>query len=94
MEETAKLWDVICVGSGITALAFGAQMARQHPGRKVLILEKHSVPGGYATAFARRTPNNLRINGERYGPVLAWLRRTGLVGPEFTVSCMPPVDCA
>src|SRR5438309_727503 len=29
-------------------------MARRHPGRKVLILEKHSVPGGYATTFARR----------------------------------------
>jgi hypothetical protein len=47
-----------------------------------------------AVEAARRTPNNLRINGERYGPVLAWLRRTGLVGPEFTVSCMPPADGA
>jgi all-trans-retinol 13,14-reductase len=55
VEAPATVWDVICVGSGITALAFGAQMARRHPGRKVLILEKHSVPGGYATAFARRT---------------------------------------
>src|SRR5438132_14024301 len=55
MEEFGKIWDVICVGSGITSLAFGAQMARRHPGKSVLILEKHSVPGGYATIFARRS---------------------------------------
>src|SRR5207244_2487024 len=54
MEEFGKIWDVICVGSGITSLAFGAQMARRHPGKSVLILEKHSVPGGYASTFARR----------------------------------------
>jgi phytoene dehydrogenase-like protein len=54
MEESAEVWDVICVGSGITSLAFGAQMARRHPDRKVLILEKHSVAGGYASTFARR----------------------------------------
>ena len=35
-------------------VAFGAQMARCHPDRSVLILEKHSVPGGYASTFARR----------------------------------------
>jgi P-aminobenzoate N-oxygenase AurF len=38
---------------------------------------------------ARRTPNNLRVNGERYGPILTWLRRTGLVGPDFKIACMP-----
>jgi all-trans-retinol 13,14-reductase len=54
MDPASTVWDVICVGSGITSLAFGAQMALRHPGRKVLILEKHSVPGGYATTFARR----------------------------------------
>jgi all-trans-retinol 13,14-reductase len=52
--EDSKVWDVICVGSGITSLAFGAQMALRHPGQKVLILEKHFVPGGYASMFARR----------------------------------------
>jgi P-aminobenzoate N-oxygenase AurF len=42
-----------------------------------------------AVEAARCSANNLRINGERYGPVLTWLRQTGLVGPEFKVSCMP-----
>jgi hypothetical protein len=41
-----------------------------------------------AVEAARRTPNNLRINAERYGPVITWLRRTGLVGPDFTVPCL------
>jgi phytoene dehydrogenase-like protein len=48
------MWDAICVGSGITALAFGAEMALRHQDQKVLVLEKHFVPGGYATTFQRR----------------------------------------
>src|SRR5450631_1001932 len=48
-------WDIICVGSGITALAFGAQMARERPDRKILVLEKHYVPGGYASIFKRKS---------------------------------------
>jgi all-trans-retinol 13,14-reductase len=54
MDSSAEVWDVICVGSGITSLAFGAQMVLRHPGKRVLILEKHHVPGGYATTFQRR----------------------------------------
>ncbi len=46
-------WDAICVGAGITSLAFGAQLALRHPNARILIIEKHSVPGGYATAFRR-----------------------------------------
>lgn len=46
-------WDAICVGAGITSLAFGAQLALRHPDARILIIDKHSVPGGYATAFRR-----------------------------------------
>lgn len=46
-------WDVICVGAGITSLAFGAQLVRQHPGVRVLLIDKHTIPGGYATVFHR-----------------------------------------
>jgi hypothetical protein len=42
-----------------------------------------------AVEAARRTPNNLRINAERYGPVLAWLRKTELVSPDFKIACVP-----
>lgn len=46
-------WDAICVGAGITSLAFGAQLVQRHPGIRILVIEKHSVPGGYASAFRR-----------------------------------------
>jgi hypothetical protein len=41
-----------------------------------------------AVEAVRLTPNNRRINAERYGPVIDWLRRTGLVGPKFAIACM------
>lgn len=46
-------WDAICVGAGITSLAFGAQLALRHPEVRILLIDKHSVPGGYASAFLR-----------------------------------------
>jgi hypothetical protein len=42
----------------------------------------------------RSSPNNLRINGERFGPIFQWLRKTGLVDPEFSLPCMPAVPTA
>ena len=46
-------WDAICVGAGITSLAFGAQLVHRHPGTRVLVIDKHAAPGGYATLFRR-----------------------------------------
>lgn len=45
-------YDVIVVGSGMGGLSCGALLTRA--GRRVLLLEKHNVPGGYATTFRRR----------------------------------------
>lgn len=42
--------DYVLVGSGLASLAFGALMARA--GRRVVVLEAHDVPGGYAHTFA------------------------------------------
>ncbi|NTV01615.1 MAG: NAD(P)/FAD-dependent oxidoreductase [Chlorobiaceae bacterium] len=44
--------DVIIIGGGLGGLTAGARLARQ--GRKVLLLEQHSVPGGCATTFRRK----------------------------------------
>lgn len=46
-----KKFDAIVIGSGLGGLSCGAYLAKN--GRKVLILEKHSMPGGYATNFRR-----------------------------------------
>lgn len=50
---SARHWDAICVGAGITSLAFGAQLVKKHPGIRIALIDKHSVPGGYATVFHR-----------------------------------------
>lgn len=47
-----KEFDVIVIGAGLGGLSAGARLA--HYGAKVLLLEQHSIPGGYATTFRRK----------------------------------------
>jgi phytoene dehydrogenase-like protein len=44
-------FDAVIIGSGLGGLCCAAAFARQ--GFKSLVLEQHSVPGGYATTFKR-----------------------------------------
>ncbi len=44
-------WDVVIVGSGISALTSGAFLAKN--GMRVKVLEKHYRIGGYAHSFNR-----------------------------------------
>ena len=48
----ADNWDVIVIGSGIGGLAAGALLA-QNAGKRVLVLERHYVAGGFTHAFHR-----------------------------------------
>jgi all-trans-retinol 13,14-reductase len=52
---TAIIYDAIIIGSGLGGLSCGAYLAKNC--RKVLILEKHSAPGGYATSFRKGAYN-------------------------------------
>lgn len=45
-------YDVIVIGAGIAGLVCAAFLAKG--GKKVLILEQHSIPGGYCTSFKRK----------------------------------------
>jgi all-trans-retinol 13,14-reductase len=50
-KKTEGTYDVIVIGAGLGGLSAAAAFARQ--GFKTLVLEQHSVPGGYASAFTR-----------------------------------------
>lgn len=45
-------YDAIVIGSGLGALTFGSIMAQR--GKKILLLEKHYVPGGFTHVFKRK----------------------------------------
>ncbi|MBE9467853.1 MAG: NAD(P)/FAD-dependent oxidoreductase [Bacteroidetes bacterium] len=45
-------YDVIIIGAGLGGLTAGAKLAKE--GKKVLLVEQHSVPGGCATTFKRK----------------------------------------
>ncbi|MBM3299413.1 MAG: NAD(P)/FAD-dependent oxidoreductase [Deltaproteobacteria bacterium] len=44
-------YDAVVIGTGLGGLAFAGYMARH--GFKVLLIEQHDRPGGYATTFSR-----------------------------------------
>jgi prolycopene isomerase len=46
-----KSYDAIVIGAGLGGLAAATTLA--HSGLKTLLLERHNVPGGYATSFCR-----------------------------------------
>lgn len=50
--KLAERFDVIVVGAGLGGLATASLLAQR--GRKVLVLDKHNIPGGYATNFKRK----------------------------------------
>lgn len=50
-QTGGEAFDAIVIGSGLGGLSCAAAFARQ--GFRVLVLEQHSVPGGYATTFKR-----------------------------------------
>lgn len=45
-------YDIIIIGSGLGGLTAGAKLAKE--GKKVLLVEQHSKPGGCATTFIRK----------------------------------------
>ncbi|MGB5373104.1 MAG: NAD(P)-binding protein [Polyangiales bacterium] len=55
--------DYLIVGSGLSALAFGALMARA--GKRVTVLEAHYAPGGYGRTFSfGSAPDVYRFNAQ------------------------------
>ena len=51
-ESAREVYDAIVIGSGIGGLTTAALLAKE--GRRVLVVERHDRPGGYAHGFRRR----------------------------------------
>jgi prolycopene isomerase len=49
--EFGEHYDAVIVGAGIGGLTCGALLAKE--GANVLIVERHTKPGGYVTAYHR-----------------------------------------
>jgi all-trans-retinol 13,14-reductase len=49
--DIADHYDAICIGSGLGSLTTASLLARK--GKKVLICEKHTTPGGFTHVFTR-----------------------------------------
>ena len=45
-------WDAVVIGSGLGGLATAALLAK-HAGKRVLVLERHYMPGGFTHAYRR-----------------------------------------
>jgi all-trans-retinol 13,14-reductase len=54
MSEMDDSWDVIVVGGGLGGLSAAARLGQM--GLRPLVLEQHSVAGGYAQHFLRKVP--------------------------------------
>jgi phytoene dehydrogenase-like protein len=50
-QAAGNTWDAVIIGAGLGGLSCAAGFARQ--GFKPLVIEQHTVPGGYATTFRR-----------------------------------------
>ncbi len=55
-----KYKDIVVVGAGLGGLASAVTLAKK--GYKVTVIEKHFIPGGYATNFVRKTKDGQIFN--------------------------------
>ncbi len=98
-------FDVVVIGAGLGGLSAAACLAKE--GKRVLLLEKHNVPGGYASSFVRgRFEFEISLhelsdlgNQEKKGPVWRVLDEYGVASrveflfiPEFYRAVYPDLD--
>ncbi len=47
-----KTYDIVIIGGGLGGLTAGAKLAKE--GKKICLIEQHTIPGGCATTFRRK----------------------------------------
>jgi all-trans-retinol 13,14-reductase len=52
MDSACRDFDAIVIGSGLCGMVAAASLAKL--GKRILLLEQHVIPGGYATSFKRK----------------------------------------
>jgi len=91
-----KDYEVIAIGAGLGGISAAASLAKA--GKKVLVLERHNVPGGYATSFTRgRYEFEVALHGlsglgdrDNQGPILKLLKASD-VAPKVDFLHIPDV---
>ncbi len=101
----SERYDAIVVGAGLGGLSAAALLARE--GKRVLLCEKHNIPGGYATSFVRgRYEFEVALHelsgigtAEKRGHLYRYLERLGVTDdvtfldiPELYRSVFPDQD--
>ena len=90
-----KDFEAVVIGAGLGGISAAASLAKA--GKKVLLLERHNVPGGYATSFVRgRYEFEVALHGlsglgdrENQGPILKMLNASDVApGSSFYASPM------
>jgi len=100
-----KDFEVVVIGAGLGGLSAACRLARA--GKRVLVLESHNVPGGYASSFLRGrfefevSLHELSGLGDQKnrGPIWALLEEYGVTPkvefipiPDFYRSVFPDLD--
>lgn len=100
-----KDYDAVVIGAGLGGISAASSLAKA--GKKVLLLEKHNVPGGYATSFTRgRFEFEIALHelsglgdANNRGPVWRILNDYGVLPkvefvriPDFYRAVLPGVD--
>ena len=100
-----KDYDAVIIGAGLGGLSSAAFLAKA--GKKVLLLERHYVPGGYASSFMRgRFEFEISLHElsglgdeKNQGPLWRLLKEVGVTDrvefipiPEFYRCVLPGVD--
>lgn len=91
-KRRTKNWDAIVIGSGMAGMSCAAALARY--GKKVLVLERHYLPGGFTHMFTRKGYSwdvGVHALGEMAGKAKPYKLLNWLSGKEMAMTSLGAV---